>query len=111
MNHIVSPSTPTNTAPRERDGAQPSPPAGVASKPPRSVYCVWPLADAQGAAWWVRADSPREARQLVALNVPEARHAQNATTFGCARDDGELPPDGVICSALREVETVIVMQP
>ncbi len=47
----------------------------------------------------------------MALNVPAARHAQNAATFGCARDDGELPPEGVIRAALSEAETVIVAQP
>lgn len=47
-------------------------------------------------AYWVGAESPGQARKLVALNISEASNATDAEKFDCIIDSGKQPPDGFI---------------
>lgn len=56
--------------------------------------------------WWVLADSPEQARRLVALNVPEAAQAEDLKVFDCVQNANKGPPPGVIYSKLNGTFTI-----
>jgi hypothetical protein len=57
-------------------------------------YRIAPV-DGDGA-YWLQAESEEEARRLVALNVGEARGAEDPLRFTCAADDSKQPPRHLI---------------
>ena len=62
-------------------------------------YCVQSRAQAGPMqTYWVLAESPDDARKLVALNVASAAAAGDETLFDCLVDDTRTPPVGLIYS-------------
>ena len=62
-------------------------------------YCVQSRAKAGPMqTYWVLAESPDEARTLVALNVASAAAARDEALFDCLVDDTRTPPVGMIHS-------------
>ena len=58
------------------------------------TFCILPRDDDDADRYWLRADSPEEARRLVALNVDD--DAGNADLFDCVMNATKAPPEGVI---------------
>lgn len=46
--------------------------------------------------FWLTASSAAMARRLLALNVTEAKDAEDGDIFDCDIDDTKLPPEGLI---------------
>jgi hypothetical protein len=64
-------------------------------------YHVERVDDADADSYWVEAESPKEARRLVARNVYEAASAENADIFGCEPSTEKRPPPGYIYQRLN----------
>lgn len=62
-------------------------------------YCVTPKDDS-GERYWLQAVDQKQARRLVALNVPAAKKAEKEKLFDCAPDSTKKPPIGFIYRAL-----------
>jgi hypothetical protein len=69
-------------------------------------YRVEPVGEANGDAYWVDANSEGHARELVALNVPEARLAIDPERFDCFEDGTKMPPPTLIFRRLRGPATI-----
>ena len=50
----------------------------------------------QGEAYWLAAESERDARRLLAANVAEAGQAEDASRFDCEISAERRPPAGLI---------------
>jgi hypothetical protein len=61
-----------------------------------AYYRVCPKDKDQGDAYWVTARSEEQARRLVALNVEEAREAEDPTKFEAEINGEKQPPFGLI---------------
>jgi hypothetical protein len=55
-------------------------------------YLIWPRDEPLGEAYWVFAASAREARRLVARNVPDATEAEDTAKFLCRQSSEKTPP-------------------
>lgn len=62
-------------------------------------YCVTPK-DGSEERYWIQAVDPKQARRLVALNVPAAKNAEKPKLFDCVPDSTKKPPIGFIYCAL-----------
>lgn len=69
-------------------------------------FCLSPRHPFDGDTYWVLAETPGEARRLVARNVPEATAAQTEARFACVRDTLKTPPDGLIFCRLQGPVTI-----
>lgn len=59
-------------------------------------YRITPRKDEDPESYWVLAESEEEARRLVALNVEQAREAEDASRFECELGTEKQPPFGMI---------------
>jgi hypothetical protein len=59
--------------------------------------------------YWVVAESPKKARELIALNVMGATSARNTKLFDCFEDDTKAPPPGVIYTDTRGAIPVSIL--
>jgi hypothetical protein len=55
-------------------------------------YLIWPRDEPLREAYWVFAASAREARRLVARNVPDATEAEDTAKFLCRQSSEKTPP-------------------
>jgi hypothetical protein len=60
------------------------------------TFCIWLAEDETGEAYWLQAESDKDARRLLALNVSEAAGAEDAAKFECHPDKAKSPPAGFI---------------
>ena len=69
-------------------------------------YRVEPVDETNADAYWVAAASETDARELVAMNVPEATQAIDRERFDCCQDSSKMPPPGLIFRRLWEPVTI-----
>jgi hypothetical protein len=62
----------------------------------RMLFHLWRCDDDDADSYWVGADTPAEARRLVALNVGGARDAEDPMRFDCEPSKRKRPPAGFI---------------
>ena len=64
-------------------------------------FYVYPISDDDADSYWVNAESEKDARQLVALNVSDAPGASDPDKFGCELNSQKQPPHGLIYRRLK----------
>jgi hypothetical protein len=69
-------------------------------------YRLEPLGEPDADAYWIVAPSEMEARQVVALNVPDAALATDPARFGCFEDPSRRPPPTMIYRRLSGPVTI-----
>jgi hypothetical protein len=69
-------------------------------------YHIQKTNDPAADAYWVFAATPAEARHLIALNVTEAKDADNIDKFLCEPSQHKTPPAGLIYSRLTGPLTI-----
>lgn len=62
------------------------------------IFAIMPSGERDVPTVWVDAETEREARRLVSMNVESHSEAADETEFECVRDDRQSPPPGVILS-------------
>jgi hypothetical protein len=55
-------------------------------------YHIWSMDDGVADAYWIFAESPMQARHLIALNVLAAANAEDVTKFMCEESSRKMPP-------------------
>jgi hypothetical protein len=69
-------------------------------------FVVVPINRQPDMGFWIQADSPEEARRLVALNVPNMENAEHPSFAQCGEDQTYTPPYGVIIEGSGRTYTV-----
>jgi hypothetical protein len=59
-------------------------------------FHIWRCDDDDADSYWVSAGTPAEARRLIALNVGNARDAEDSMRFDCGPSNRKRPPTGFI---------------
>ena len=69
-------------------------------------FVLIPVGTQLGCGFWLQADTPEEARRLVALNVPSMSSAGNPDLVECRPDQTHAPEYGAIVQGSGRTYTI-----